>query len=306
MPFSNTVHASTDLLVWRDSGSDQAAFSCAFPPSALDHNDSAAYNQDGNVTAVPDNKFPLPAQRIPISSSLTTFNSGWLQLNLNTNNGGAFDPFKQSFVVNVQTPLSGEIIGSPGVLLLPIDLANQGPLLGRAWHTMSSNWLGSDVDSEFVPGGDINDGILRYSDEYWQPDYSVHLTATITGSGFLAGWLDWNGDNSFNQASELVISQTVVGGITPLIVTIPPTYTTGTTVQARFRLYDTQPETVAPIGWGESGEVEDYTWQFGPTSVTLLSVRAIANKPLPWSWLSILVFSSVFMLAWIKRRYSRR
>ncbi len=300
VPFSNTVHANTDLLVWRDSGMDQAAFSCGFPPSALDHNDSAAYNQEGNVSAVPDNQFPLLAQRVPISSSLTTFNSGWLQLDLNTNNGGAFDPFKQSFVVNVQTPLSGEIIGSPGVQLLPIDLANQGPLFGRAWHTMSSNWLGSDVDSEFVPGSDINDGILRYPDEYWQPDNSVHLTATISGSGFLAGWLDWNGDNAFNQVSELVISQTVAGGNTPLTVTIPPTYTTGTTVQARFRLYDTQPETVAPIGEGEGGEVEDYAWQFGPTNVTLLSVRAITNKPLPWSWLPILVFSSLVILAWIR------
>jgi len=306
VPFSNTVYANTDLLVWRDSGSDQAAFSCSSPPSALGHNDSAAYDQGGNVAPVPDDQFMLPAQRVPISSTLTTFNSGWLQLDLNINNGGAFDPFKQSFVVSVQTPMSDEKIGFSGVQLLPIDLANQEQLYGRAWHMISENWLGSAVDSEFIPGGDINDGLLRYTDELWQPDNSVHLTATVTGSGFLAGWLDWNGDGAFTHASELVISQTVTGGVTPLSVTIPPTYTTGTAVQARFRLYDSEPVTIAPIGIGEGGEVEDYAWQFGPTSVMLLSVSAIANKPLPWTWSLILVFGSLIMWAWIRRRYCKR
>ena len=54
------------------------------------------------------------------------------------------------------------------------------------------------LENNIINGGEyqINDGILRYSNEYWRPDNTVHLTATVTGSGYLAGWMDWNGEKA--------------------------------------------------------------------------------------------------------------
>ena len=113
VPFSNTVYASTDLLVWRDSGGDQAAFSCGSTPSPypLNQNSSTAYDESGTGTTISDNQFGIETQRTAIDSLQIPPDIGWLDLDLNTTTGGAFDPLKQSFVVSVQRPLSDAQVG---------------------------------------------------------------------------------------------------------------------------------------------------------------------------------------------------
>ena len=76
-------------------------------------------------------------------------------------------------------------------------------------------------------------------------------------------------------------------GVNTLGLTIPPTYTTGTSVQARFRLYDNQPAILGatsaaqPFGGTSSGEVEDYTFTFSPTAISLASFQTKSGSNWP-------------------------
>ena len=126
----------------------------------------------------------------------------------------------------------------------------------------------------------IDDGVDRISP--WVGDGSSNADLTIVvngGSGWLAGWVDWNGSGSFDNPSERVVDQAVTAGSNAISFAIPGSYVTGTTVNARFRLYTAAPTLVPtsaadPIGDVSGGEVEDFIWQFGPTAVSLQSFNA--------------------------------
>jgi uncharacterized repeat protein (TIGR01451 family) len=94
------------------------------------------------------------------------------------------------------------------------------------------------------------------------------------GSGWLAGYIDFNANGSFADAGELVVSQAVsnVGGDGSGLYALPVNVPSGailtgtnTLLNARFRLFPAEP-VMAPLaysGSSDGGEVEDYQWDLG-------------------------------------------
>ena len=92
-----------------------------------------------------------------------------------------------------------------------------------------------------------------------QPTVNVRVTNTTDTTASLYGWIDYNADGVFDNASERA-SVAVANGLNNSTVTLlfPPVPTSyaGTTY-ARFRL-STHPAASSPIGPANDGEVEDY------------------------------------------------
>ncbi len=142
----------------------------------------------------------------------------------------------------------------------PVSLARNG-----ARHTVGGLFLGSNVDAETdgTPSnnagsdGDDDDGVFVLTTV-------ITTTVTTTSSfsviasraGKLDGWIDFNGDGDWLDASEQIFtSQSVVAGTNLLSFTVPAGATAGST-GARFRL--STAGMLAPTGIANNGEVEDY------------------------------------------------
>ncbi len=169
-------------------------------------------------------------------------------------------------------------------------LASNGP-----HHRLTGLRLGSNVDAEpnglpnvTATGDDLDqappndeDGV-KASLPAWSVATGGNITVTVngcTGTCYLNGWIDWNGDGSFAQAGDQVFTGLVVGnGTSVQHITVPTNAFWNTTVYARFRLCGGTAgagnDCNTPLGASASGEVEDYAWGFGPTAVTLESLQA--------------------------------
>ncbi|MCL4867910.1 MAG: ExeM/NucH family extracellular endonuclease [Anaerolineae bacterium] len=177
------------------------------------------------------------------------------------------------------------------------DFGDLDPSYGNAWHTgngvlrLGTVWT---ADRTFAPGTDdgSDDGIQRISGS-WTPGGNVTIRATVTRSSgadpaWLACWVDWNRDGSFDATgNELIINAPVIVGVNDIGVTIPVTATIGTDgLPARCRLYDSPTEPLVPLasmptGAGVGGEVEDYVWFFTPTAITLQGMGVKGNAAAP-------------------------
>jgi hypothetical protein len=122
-------------------------------------------------------------------------------------------------------------------------------------------------------GNDDEDGILEPAHDLLLtvgtfPIVRVRATNTTSADATLYGWIDYNRDGVFDNASErtsiLVPAGTASGTFTLAFPTIPITTAAGTTY-ARFRL-SSDAAAANPTGAAVGGEVEDYT-----ASITLPS-----------------------------------
>ncbi|WP_442506520.1 tandem-95 repeat protein [Novipirellula sp. SH528] len=96
----------------------------------------------------------------------------------------------------------------------------------------------------------------------------AQIPVSVTGTGFVSAWIDFDGNGVFDPVLEKVIDNvSVTGGIDPTIFTVKtPAGTTNKLTWARFRI---SPEGgLQPTGLAVGGEVEDYQVQ-------------IHNVPLP-------------------------
>lgn len=131
----------------------------------------------------------------------------------------------------------------------------------------SANATGDDDALE----PDDEDGVLLTPSFVWSvgspPTNGGQLDITVMGSGCLSAWIDWTGDNSFDDTGEAVLSNVAVtAGTMTYPITIPPGTALPGTYFARFRLFArddpdeanncSTPKT--PVGQYECGEVEDY------------------------------------------------
>ncbi|MBN1921454.1 MAG: S8 family serine peptidase [Anaerolineae bacterium] len=203
----------------------------------------------------------------------------------------------------------GTVQESDAVLeVLPWPTADYSHLsaYGDAWHTPDHTlWLGTAVTDESAPpdpDGAADDGVVRTMSELWLPGATVNLTATVTGpaGGYLAAWFDWNGDGDFDDAGELGFQNIVSTGANPLAITIPGDYATGDPVNARFRLYPGNGFQPTPTGGAANGEVEDYTWLFSPTAVTLTALAA--GSGMLWSGLALLGVFGLGIVVWRRKQ----
>jgi predicted extracellular nuclease len=178
------------------------------------------------------------------------------------------------------------------------DLSDLPASYGAAWHTFSELQLGNTWAAGHAPvGSGSNDGIVRTPGVAWSTGDGGSVEVTVTGTGYVTGWIDWNQDGDFGDSGEQVFTNEDF--TTQQARTIPfpiPTGTTfDTTFSARFRVYRTEQTSLAaaiapdaldaapsPIGGATGGEVEDYTWVFGPNAVMLSSLAATAVPLVGW------------------------
>ncbi|CAG0928856.1 hypothetical protein PLCT1_00847, partial [Planctomycetaceae bacterium] len=148
-----------------------------------------------------------------------------------------------------------------------------GTLLGSdgARHTINGVYLGTAPDGDGegrttanATGDDSSgipdeNGVNWVAGEHWTAGTTVHINVNVTGStGYLVAWYDWNNDGDFADANEQVIVGSLSSGVTNEPVNVPLGYTTGVTLNVRFRLYDGTPGVINSRGLVTGGEVEDY------------------------------------------------
>ena len=180
------------------------------------------------------------------------------------------------------------VTGSTGGIDLPfklvaeVDLGDlpapyRTALSNGAYHQISTLKLGSAVDGELVSaasaaatGDDVTatddeDGIV-FNPATWTPDALADgddgsITATVSGgSGYLLGWIDWDGNGSFTGPNEMIVSQAVTAGSVNVGFDIPSGTVLTAVHYARFRLFAAAPPipALAYVGPAVGGEVEDY------------------------------------------------
>ena len=154
-----------------------------------------------------------------------------------------------------------------------------------ARHTIDGAglYLGStppDAESNAVPStaadsdGTDEDGVTPTNLVQWADGSgNGRVSVVVNGTGWLVGWIDFNGDGDFGDTGEMVISQQVSTGTVDINFDIPAGSIDGMggDIYARFRLFAEEP-TVAALaysGTAEGGEVEDYQWTIPARQVTI-------------------------------------
>jgi hypothetical protein len=238
-------------------------------------------------------------------------NVGAIQFLINDTGNDSLDLVIQVFAaVSVDFGDLDEISGNYNTMLA--DQGN-GEIFG-AGHVVSSLYLGSSVDSELdgQPNGNsdgLGDDQSTSDDENgvvptgnWVAGSSTggHVRVTVTGGdACLYGWIDWNRNGTFinnatalgSTANDRIIAQSVTSGVYDIDFIVPTAVNLqADTLNARFRLYPRDPGGNCWTGTGNfskypdryqhyGGEVEDYTWGFGPTAITLQSATATPGAP---------------------------
>ncbi len=240
---------------------------------------------DYSFTNLPDGRYvvsvnPDAPKLLGTDPTVTTSPTTYREVNLDQD-GGTSNPVSvtdQDFGFLSRVDL-GDLPDSYGT-----TLANDG-----ARHVPSTLYLGNLVDTdpdgqETVPadgddsdGTDDEDGVKLDTRVDWSPGSDVTLTVTATGSsGYLVGFFDWNEDGDFSDPGETVAFGALSAGSHELVTTVPTGATLSQYANARFRLYNGEPEVISPKGLAPTtgGEVEDYRWPIGPTAVKLISFTA--------------------------------
>lgn len=136
-----------------------------------------------------------------------------------------------------------------------------------ARHGITSLILGSNIDGEteayLYPNSDDASSAINDEDgiEFPLPiqvGRASKIDATVNGataSSVLAGWIDFDGDGSFEADEKIITNVSVSDGKQAIFFSVPPWAQVGQT-WARFRLSEIQD--LGPSGGVPSGEVEDY------------------------------------------------
>ena len=134
--------------------------------------------------------------------------------------------------------------------------------------TAAGPYLGGMPDIEFdglpTPGAD-GDDLNNIDDEdgiVWltplSPGNTAQVQMIVSGGGQVDGWIDFDYDGVFNDATERIVGTWFNAGMHVLNVTVPASTPLGSTY-ARFRINsDPTGTTLLPYGWAADGEVEDY------------------------------------------------
>ncbi len=137
-------------------------------------------------------------------------------------------------------------------------------------------YLGAYVDTEDIPvqnslstGDDITgiqddeDGITPLNTRLWTNGIDGgQIQVDVVGDGWLVGYMDFDNDNSFSDAGEMIINQSITAGTSILTFDIPAGANVDNNNQfySRFRIFESAPlvPELAFTGFSISGEVEDY------------------------------------------------
>ncbi|MCB8925923.1 MAG: DUF11 domain-containing protein [Ardenticatenaceae bacterium] len=155
--------------------------------------------------------------------------------------------------------------------------------------TTPTLYLGTAPDSELngVPDvaassdGSDEDGVTPVDIQSWTDGTDGgSVSVEVVGSGWLVGWIDFNGDGDLTDSGELIIDQAVSTNTYTFAFDIPAGTMSGspTNFYGRFRLFSEQPpfSAFAYSGPASAGEVEDYNWLLSENPVIGIAKRLVS------------------------------
>ncbi|WP_130509838.1 CshA/CshB family fibrillar adhesin-related protein [Krasilnikovia cinnamomea] len=176
--------------------------------------------------------------------------------------GAFFDPAWQGGTVPVgatDVSTNGFTLGTPA--------QGSGPRLGALIDAESSPQPSADADGDDTDGSADEDSVTPPGSITVDPGSTFTLpNIACGGSAFVAGWIDWNRNGTFDPA-EGVTPKSCTAGSVDLSWTMPTTTKTGRTY-LRLRAAATSAAAGKSIGLATSGEVEDFAIDLNPGPAT--------------------------------------
>jgi PKD repeat protein len=136
-----------------------------------------------------------------------------------------------------------------------------------AWHIIDpALYMGQRIDAETdafatpmaigddTSGVDDEDGVEFLND--WTVGDSAVFNVTVSDSGYLQLWADWNDDGDWQDSDEHCIRDSLLGAGTTTLYTLVPLHARFDTMSVRFRF--SRAAGLSERGLAPDGEVEDY------------------------------------------------
>jgi hypothetical protein len=144
-------------------------------------------------------------------------------------------------------------------------------ILGALFDTEINGQPTATANGDDTNGTSDEDGVVAVNGSQWREGANGGtVQVTVLGSGYLVGWIDFNGNGSFVNSNDMVINQAVSAGTANYSFTIPGgTFTSPVvTLNLRFRLFPSAPpiSALAFNGAASRGEVEDYQLTVGSSN----------------------------------------
>jgi uncharacterized repeat protein (TIGR01451 family) len=162
---------------------------------------------------------------------------------------------------------------------------------GGAEHRVvvgSSIHLGATITTENdgqpnadATGDSGDDGVSLVSTALVAGPAGGAVNVSASAAGWIAGWIDFNGDGDFADEGERIVNGPVTVGSSTITFDVPYEFNGGVSgtdlaVFARFRIYPAEPLLVSATGAAldasfqpTSGEVEDYRWTVSVTEAVV-------------------------------------
>ena len=224
-------------------------------------------------TAVTDNGTAAVAEII-LTGSVSNLDFAWVST-VDYDFGDLPDSYATSLAVDGARHI---ISGTPALYLGAVPPDTEG-----------NATPGASAMSDDTTGTDDEDGITALNPTTWTEGANSGTTNTlrvsVTGNGWLVGWIDFDADGSFLASNELVVNQAVTTGSYDFAITVPSgTFVSGGAVlNTRFRLFTEAPlvPQIAFIGIATGGEVEDTSLVVGVPTFADLSLTKTASTTTP-------------------------
>ena len=164
-------------------------------------------------------------------------------------------------VSEITVDANGIASASPVVGLVPIQFDSGETGDGVMHRIVDGFHLGATVLADPEPAGaeDDNDGVI-FATGIQQGELEtvlIEATQLSVSTGFLQGWIDYNGDGKFKEGERIFTNQRLEPGINELTFRVPARIADIDDVTARFRYGFERGINATAESMG--GEVEDYT-----------------------------------------------
>jgi uncharacterized repeat protein (TIGR01451 family) len=118
------------------------------------------------------------------------------------------------------------------------------------------------TDGDDGDGMDDEDGVMAppmiFRGEEAAFNVELMVTNTSTTLAYIYGFIDWNGDGTFDDMGEVASASTATSGTIMLTFDVPLGSVAYQPLGARFRIGTVEDEVKVPNGFAMDGEVEDY------------------------------------------------
>ncbi len=286
-----------------------AAIDASSPSVAFDGN-NGTYLVTWQADHILDNKNDIFGRRVSRTGTLlessdiaisemgansedADFNAGTSVTNFNSTDGTFFVTWQSDdstgSMVDGETEIFGQLLESESIIDYKTRGAENGPShrmsaslrMGAAVDSESDGQPSLDSDGDDTAGStpDDEDGLASTSVSASAPSVDVIVTNSSGSAATLYGWIDYDGDGQFENATERAstsVANGTSGTVSLNFPAVPGGYTADT--MARFRL-STDSAAANATGLASDGEVEDYAVTISVCQASAVSI----NGPVTYS-----------------------